>query len=133
MQRRFKQFVLVGIVLTVIIELFAWLYVPADPVLADFYFADGYDALVEGGYVLYFLILAIRISIMVGLLAFHRTARTLFLAYVPLTAISTILWGYRVSAPIVGPFYYLESVFDGIILALAFYSSISPKFGEGAT
>ena len=133
MQRRFQQFVLVGIFLTAIIESFAWFYVPTDPVQADLYFADGYGALVEGSYIVYFSILAIRVLIMIGLLSFHRTARTLFLIFVPLTALSAVLWGFRVSAPIVGPFYYLESVIDGIIFALAFYSSVSVKFSEGAT
>ena len=128
MQKRFQQFVLLGIGLTAIIEALAWFYVPSDVLLAELLATDGYAAVIDGGLPLYVLFLSARLLIMFGLLTFHPAARTLFLLFVIVSVGMSVFWGYRVTAPIEAPFIYLEALIDGIILALAYYSPASQAF-----
>jgi len=128
MQRRFQQFVLLGIGLTAIIEALAWFYVPADVLRAELLATDGYAAVIDGGLPLYSLFISARLLIMFGLLTFHPTARTLFLFLVVFTVGISIFEGFSVAAPIEAPFLLLATIVDGIILALAYYSPASAAF-----
>ena len=119
---------LLGIGLTAIIEALAWFYIPSDVLLAELLATDGYAAVIDGGLPLYILFVSARLLIMFGLLTFHPAARTLFLLFVIVSVGMTVFWGYRVIAPIEAPFFYLESLIDGIILALAYYSPASQGF-----
>lgn len=133
MNRKFLQFVSLGIVLTVINELIGWFYQPSDLLQAEFWFADGYAAVLDGGLPIYILILMARLLIMTGLLTFDARARTLFLAFTAISASMTLFWGFRVTAPIQGPFLFMETLVDGVILALAYFSSVKTEFHKDAT
>ncbi len=128
MDRRFRHFVILNIVLLVIVEALAWFYTPADVTGAEFRTFDGYGALVWGGLPLYFLMVSAELLLLIGLLSFHPTARLLFLAYIVVTVPMSILWGFRVSAPLESPFLYLDTLLDGVVLALAYYSPASEQF-----
>jgi len=128
MKRRFRQFVGLGLFLTIVVESVAWFYLPSNSVLADLMATDGYAAVIAGGLPLYVLIVVARILIMIGLLSFHPMARLLFLSYMLILIGLSMFWGYRVTAPIQAPFLLLESIVDGVILALAYYSSVSREF-----
>lgn len=133
MDKRFQQFVLLGIGLTAIIEALAWFYVPADVLRAELLATDGYAAVIDGGLPLYVLYFAARLLIMFGLLTFHPTARTLFLFLAVVTVGMSMFWGFRVIAPIEAPFLILVTLVDGIILALAYYSPASNRFRKQET
>ena len=133
MQRRFQQFVLLGIGLTAIIEALAWFYIPADLLWAELLATDGYAAVIDGGLPLYVLLLTTRLLIMFGLLTFHPAARTLFLLFAIVSVGMSIFLGYRVFAPIEAPFVMLVTMIDGVILALAYYSPASNEFRNQET
>ncbi len=133
MKHRFLQFVILGMVLTITNELIGWFYLPSDMLQADFWLADGYAAVFDGGWPVYLFILMARLLIMAGLLAFDTLARTAFLVFTVISAFSTLLWGFRVTAPIQGPFLVIESMIDGVILAVAYFSSVSTEFRKNAT
>jgi hypothetical protein len=120
--------VILNIVLLAIVEALGWFYTPGDVTGAEFRAFDGYGAIVWGGLPLYFLMVTAKLLILIGLLSFHPTARLLFLAYVVVTVPLSVLWGFRVSAPLESPFLYLETFLDGVVLALAYYSSVSDRF-----
>jgi hypothetical protein len=130
LDRRFQQFIVATIILRIIIEAFVWFYMTDDLQVAELLKFNGYGAMVQGITPLYYLLIAVRLIILIGLLSFHPTARLMFLAYVVATMPASILLGFRVIPPIEQPFLYLESVLDGVILALAYYSSVSERFRE---
>ena len=128
MEKRFQQFVLLGIGLTAIVEALAWFYIPADVLRAELLATDGYAAVIDGGLPLYVLLLTARLLIMFGLLTFHPTARTLFLLLAVITVSMSVFGGFRVIAPLEAPFVLVTVMVDGIILAMAYYSSASRAF-----
>ena len=128
MEKRFQQFVLLGIGLTAIIEALAWFYIPSDVLRAQLLATDGYAAVIDGGLPLYVLFLAARLLIMFGLLTFHPVARTLFLFLAIVTVGLSVFRGFSVVAPIEAPFLLLVTMVDGVILALAYYSPASQAF-----
>jgi len=133
MDRRFQHFVLITIVLTVIVELLGWFYVPTDGFFAEFRLADGVGAFLEPNLVLYAVVITTRITLLVGLLTFQKGSRFAFLIFSIVVALTSVLWGYRVMAPIESPFNYLEQLMDGVVLALAYYSSASSRFRKTVT
>ena len=128
MEKRFQQFVLLGIALTAIVEALAWFYIPADVLRAELLATDGYAAVIDGGLPLYVLFIAARLLIMFGLLTFHPTARSLFLLLAIINVGMSVFRGFSVAAPIEAPFLILITMVDGIILALAYYSSAADPF-----
>ena len=132
MQKRFQQFVLLGIGLTAIVEALAWFYVPADVLRAELLATDGYGAVIDGGLPFYVLLVSARLLIMFGLLTFHPVARTLFLFFVVVTVGLSIFRGFSVAAPSEAPFLLLMTLIDGIILALAYYSPASEAFRQSS-
>ena len=133
LERRFRQFVILAMCLTVVVELLGWFYVPSNELEAQLKLTDGYAATLNGGLVLWALLLAIRLLLLFGLIAFHPTARVLFLAFVAVSVLLTIFFGYRISTPVEGPFLVLEQIMDGVILALPYYSPVSRSFTTQAT
>ena len=128
MDRRFRQFVFLSLGLLVIVELLNWLYVPTNELAAQLRETDGYAAVIHGGIPLWALLVVVRALILFGLLSFHRIARLLFLLLTIGSVLMTLFWGYRVTSPLEAPFYYLETLVDGVILALAYYSPVSRRF-----
>lgn len=128
MDRKFRHIVLLNIFLLAIVEALAWFYTPSDAMGAEFRALDGYGAVIEGGLPFYLLMVSTKLLILLGLLSFHPTARLLFLAYVVVTVPMSVLWGFRVSAPIENPFNYLEVLLDGVVIALAYCSPASARF-----
>ena len=124
----FSIFVLITIILTVIVELLGWFYVPTDGFFVEFRSADGVGAILEPNFVLYAVVITTRFILLVGLLTFQKGSRFAFLIFSVVVALTSVLWGYRVTAPIEGPFNYLERLMDGVVLALAYYSSASSRF-----
>lgn len=106
----------------------AWFYVPADTYGAELRSFDGYGSIVEGGIPLYVLFISTKVILLFGLLWFHPLARFLFLAYVAVTVPLSVLWGFRIGAPLEQPFFYSEVFLDGVVLALAYYSPASGRF-----
>ena len=119
--------------LTAVVELLGWFYIPSNELEAQLKFTDGYAAIVDGGLVLWALQLTIRFLLLLGLIAFHPTARFLFLAFVCVSVLLTIFFGYRITTPVESPFLVLETLIDGVILALAYYSPVSRAFSTQAT
>ncbi len=117
----------------VTIELIGWFYVPSNEVEAQLWFIDGYGAVLGVGLPVYWLLVAIRALILIGLLSLHPTARTLFLVLTAISVSLSLFWGYRVTSPIEGPFLFLATIVDGIIIGLAYYSPVSQEFGKSAT
>ena len=128
MEKRFQQFVLLGIGLTAVIEALAWFYIPADVLRAELLATNGYGAVIDGGLPLYVLFISARLLIMFGLLTFHPTARTLFLLLTVVNVGMSVFQGFSVVAPLEAPFILLRLIVDGIILALAYYSPASQAF-----
>lgn len=133
MEKRFQHFVLLGIGLTAIVEALAWFYIPADVLRAELLATDGYAAVIDGGLPLYVLFISARLLIMFGLLTFHPTARSLFLLLAIVNVGMSVFRGFSVVAPIEAPFLLLATMLDGIILALAYYSSVAQAFRRAET
>lgn len=133
MKRRFQQFVILNIILLAVVEALAWFYVPGDAHGAELRTFDGYGSIVYGGLPLYFLFVVAKVLLLFGLLSFNPTARFLYLAYVVIVVMLSVLWGFRISAPLEQPFLYLETFLDGVVLALAYYSPASNQFRRQAT
>ena len=116
----------------VIIELIGWFYVPSNEVEAQFWFSDGYGAILHASLPVYWLLVAMRGLVLIGLLSLHPTARILFLVLTVVSIALSLFWGYRVTAPIEGPFLFLATIVDGIIIGLAYYSPVSREFSKAA-
>lgn len=114
-----------------IVEVLAWFYVPADAYGAELRSFDGYASILEGSIPVYVFFISTKVLLLFGLLSFHPMARFLFLAYVAVTVPLSVLWGFRVGAPLEQPFLYAEIFLDGVVLALAYYSPASSRFRKG--
>ena len=119
---------MLAIALLVGVELFAWFYIPADEMEAQLYSLAGYGAIFDGSIVLYILLSITRLLILVGLLSFHPTARTLFLLLTIAIFGFGFVSGYNVSSPLIAPFDFLATLIDGIIIAFAYYTPVSERF-----
>ena len=126
--RRFRQLVFVAIALHVGYEIFAWLYWPSDALEGDLLAVDGYNALFESNTVYFYLIFVVRLLILFGLTTFHRLARSLYLVLTVFTLFALFTYGYRVTAPIEAPIFYLTNMVDGAILVLAYFTPVSARF-----
>ena len=125
---RFRQLILAAIALLVGYEIFAWFWWPADVLEGELLAVDGFNAIFESNTVYYYLLFAVRLLVLIGLLTFHRLARSLFLYLTAFSLVASVTYGYRVTAPIEAPIFYLEAAVTGAILVLAYFTPVSAEF-----
>ena len=90
---------------------------------------DGFDAIVETNVPTFLILFALNILIPVGLYRFSSMARTLFVLYTTITIVLILLWGYRTTSPLVNTIGFISALLQGAILATAYLSPLSQRFG----
>lgn len=99
-----------------------------DDYLREVLNGDGFDAVPWAGTAAVVLFWAYLVAA-VGLFFFQRWARTLFLALtVAIMAGVLFAWGTRITHPTINLMNYVVSVLDGVILAMAYLTSVAPHF-----
>lgn len=94
---------------------------------------DGYGAIVDGSMSFYWGYLIAWMASLLGLFFFIKPARSAFVLLVALSIILNILWGIRIYLPYELALHNALLTIDGALIALAFLSPISQKFGSQAT
>ena len=126
----FKGLVVLSFGLVIVIELLAWFHLPESPDLIEFLKLDGEGSLLLVNWPLYVFLVTIDLILTAALLSFHPLSRTLFFVWIVANLLLSFVWGYRVIVPAQAFFDYLQSLVDGGILAVAYFTSVSNEFGR---
>ena len=89
---------------------------------------DGYDAIIETNISVFLTLLVLNILIPVGLYYFSSLARSLFVLYTAATIMLILLWGYRVSSPLVNTMSFVSALLQGALLTTSYLFPIGEKF-----
>ena len=90
--------------------------------------SHGWNSILPNTPIIYWSILGLWIVISIGLLKRVKYFRAIYVASLIATCIANVLWGYVVLSPLEAGIVNLLGMFDGAILALAFFTSVSNSF-----
>lgn len=132
MEKTFKTLVLTSFLLFL-----TWWFLPyAEPYLApdaetlSFWESTGFDARMLLPNWFYNLWLVFWIVAYAGLFMMHRSMRTIFLAGYVLSLIMAPFLGSVILSPWSSVVSNIGMLLDGAVLALAFFSSVAPRFNR---
>lgn len=89
---------------------------------------DGFGAIIETNIPTFLVLFALNILIPIGLYCFSSTARTLFVLYTAGTIALTLIWGYRITSPLVNAIGFVSALLQGALLTAAYISPLSQRF-----
>ena len=89
---------------------------------------SGYAAIAPVSDLLYWGSFFLWLLILTGLFLFIRVTRLAFFLYLLVYAMLQILWGVQVSTPIEMFLSSVLGVIDGVLLSMAYFSSVSSEF-----
>jgi hypothetical protein len=89
---------------------------------------DGFGAIIETNLPTFLVLFALNILIPIGLYRFSSTARMLFALYTAGTVALTLIWGYRITSPLVNAIGFISALLQGALLTAAYISPLSQRF-----
>lgn len=132
MDKLFNSIVLVALATTVIF----WVI----PVIDHLWLSEqelrllsvsGWQSILPNNQFTYWSMLTLWIVVSVGLIMRIRIFRTIYLISLVTTIIANFLWGYLVLSPIEASISNILGILDGVILTMAYFTSVGTTFSPG--
>lgn len=126
----FRSLVVIYIIAIMLGYLIPLISEPSSAEVTELFLQDGLDAVVDTNVPTFLVLLVSNILIPLGLYYFNSVARVLFALFTLVTIVFILLWGYRITSPVVSMLGFIAALLQGAILAAAYFSTLSDRFGE---